>query len=205
MFYIKKMMPFDLKDVMKISSEQFGEKGWSKTLFLDDLNKEFKFAYVLKTEKSKNQNQEKTVENQKQGEITEKQIQAERQAENGKIQEQEANEKSQKQETQNQEKGEIVAFIVFLQTEGESGLEFNITNLAVQEKYKRLGNATFLINFVKQFSKQQKVKKIWLEVNENNLPAINLYKKLGFRIDYIRKNYYSNGENAFIMSLELAE
>lgn len=152
------MTLFDLKDVIKISEEQFGEKGWSKPLFLDDLNKEFKFAYVLKTEKSKVQEKEK-----------------------------------------------IVAFIIFLQTEGESGLEVNITNLAVQEKYKRLGNATFLINFMKQFSKQKKVKKVWLEVNENNLPAINLYKKSGFKTDYIRKSYYSNGENALIMSFELTE
>lgn len=143
----------DIEDVLNISAEQFGGKGWGKSLFSDDLNKQFKYAYVLKQEIT---NKEKTI-----------------------------------------------AFIIFMQTEGETGLEYNITNLAIGEKYKKLGYATSLLGFVKDFSKRNNIKKIWLEVRESNLPAIKLYKKSGFKTDYIRKNYYPNGENACVMSFDV--
>lgn len=98
---------------------------------------------------------------------------------------------------------EILGFIIFMLTEGEAGQEFNITNLAIQQNFKKMGHATALINFVKEFSQQQQIKKIWLEVCESNLPAINLYKKNGFQTDYIRKSYYPNGKSAYIMSFKV--
>lgn len=49
--------------------------------------------------------------------------------------------------------------------------------------------------------KELKYSSITLEVNENNLPAKNLYLKYGFKILGIRKHYYSTGDNAIIMTL----
>ena len=43
---------------------------------------------------------------------------------------------------------------------------------------------------------------ISLEVNKNNEIAINLYKKLGFKVVTERKNYY-NGEDAYLMIREV--
>lgn len=40
-----------------------------------------------------------------------------------------------------------------------------------------------------------------LEVSENNIAAINLYKKNNFKEITRRKNYYSDGSNAIIMQL----
>ena len=44
----------------------------------------------------------------------------------------------------------------------------------------------------------EKEKPITLEVNENNLPAISLYKKYGFKEVAKRKGYYS-GIDAILM------
>lgn len=46
------------------------------------------------------------------------------------------------------------------------------------------------------------VKKVFLEVRENNLPAIGAYKKFGFNQISVRKKYYSDGENALVMLKE---
>ena len=46
----------------------------------------------------------------------------------------------------------------------------------------------------------QNFKSITLEVNENNLPAINLYSKFLFKKLGIRKKYYNNKDNAIIMT-----
>ena len=43
---------------------------------------------------------------------------------------------------------------------------------------------------------------ISLEVNINNIKAINLYKKYNFKQASIRKNYY-NGEDAYLMIREV--
>ncbi len=46
-------------------------------------------------------------------------------------------------------------------------------------------------------------KSVFLEVRESNLPAISLYKKLGFTEYTIRRNYYDNPtENAIMMRTE---
>lgn len=41
---------------------------------------------------------------------------------------------------------------------------------------------------------------ITLEVNEENKSAINLYKKYGFQTIGIRKKYYNNKFDAYIMT-----
>ena len=42
-----------------------------------------------------------------------------------------------------------------------------------------------------------------LEVRESNLAAISLYNKFDFKEISIRKNYYSNGENAKVLIKEM--
>jgi ribosomal-protein-alanine N-acetyltransferase len=44
-------------------------------------------------------------------------------------------------------------------------------------------------------------KDIILEVRKDNENAISLYKKYGFQVINIRKNYYKDGEDAFIMQI----
>ena len=46
-------------------------------------------------------------------------------------------------------------------------------------------------------------KKACLEVRAGNVSAIDLYRKFGFTDDCIRRAYYSNGEDALLMSCSL--
>jgi ribosomal-protein-alanine N-acetyltransferase len=46
-------------------------------------------------------------------------------------------------------------------------------------------------------------KQAFLEVRVSNMPAISLYKKLGFKVTRTIHGYYSDGEDAYVMSKEL--
>ena len=73
----------------------------------------------------------------------------------------------------------------------------NILLVATENNSKKQGFSTELISNLKSLNK-----KIWLEVKESNLPAQNLYAKCGFEKKYVRKKYYSDGENAVVMVKE---
>ena len=49
------------------------------------------------------------------------------------------------------------------------------------------------------------MRKVRLEVRVSNKAAINLYKKHGFKIVYAIKNFYLNGEDAYVMMKNLNE
>ena len=67
-----------------------------------------------------------------------------------------------------------------------------------------MGIATSLLNHLVETSLSNNMKEIWLEVSTKNTPAINLYKKFGFEVMGIRKNYYQKlGEDAYNMKKEL--
>ncbi|MEM4138682.1 MAG: GNAT family N-acetyltransferase, partial [Sulfolobaceae archaeon] len=44
---------------------------------------------------------------------------------------------------------------------------------------------------------------VFLEVRVSNVPAISLYKKLGFREVKVLRYYYADGEDAYLMAREL--
>ena len=79
----------------------------------------------------------------------------------------------------------------------------DIMNIAVRKDFRRLNIGSMLLENLILISKNAGCKKIMLEVNEKNLPAIHLYKKYGFKQISIRKKYYNNQENAIIMELSL--
>lgn len=65
----------------------------------------------------------------------------------------------------------------------------DILNIAVECKYQRQGIATKMIDYL---TKIEGIEKIMLEVRESNEKAINLYKKLGFKLVRTIKNYYGS-------------
>ena len=76
----------------------------------------------------------------------------------------------------------------------------DIIRVAVLPEYRRQGIAEKLL--LKSFEVNE-TDAIFLDVRESNLPAINLYKLLGFVDTGIRKDYYSNPtENAVLMKKE---
>lgn len=92
--------------------------------------------------------------------------------------------------------GNIVGYIIGLIRLGGLG---HIVSLAVDPKERRKGYGTLLLNTILEKFKKLKVHKVRLEVRVSNTAAINLYKKHGFKIARIIKNFYLNGEDAYVM------
>ena len=71
-----------------------------------------------------------------------------------------------------------------------------IEYIIVDSKYRRLGIATKLLNYLE--TNNENIDNITLEVRESNNNAIEFYKKSGFKEVTYRKNYYKN-ENGILM------
>ena len=79
--------------------------------------------------------------------------------------------------------------------------EIHLYDVAVDPKFRRQGFAQALIEELTL----QPCTAILLEVRESNQAALQLYRKCGFAVDGIRKNYYSAPvENAVLMSRKLS-
>lgn len=77
----------------------------------------------------------------------------------------------------------------------------HLNDIVVRKKYRNLGiGSIFLEHLINISSKIEGVTSITLEVSNKNLPAQKLYLKYGFKELGIRKNYYSQNENAIIMT-----
>ncbi|MBU1144422.1 MAG: ribosomal protein S18-alanine N-acetyltransferase [Firmicutes bacterium] len=74
-----------------------------------------------------------------------------------------------------------------------------ILNLYVLPKYQEHGFGKKFIEFAIDYMKSFNVKELTLEVRPSNERAIILYKNYGFTQVAIRRNYYDNGEDAFLM------
>ena len=71
----------------------------------------------------------------------------------------------------------------------------DIMNLFVNEENRKQGIATALMN---EMINEEDYSRIMLEVNENNITAIRLYNKLGFKEISLRERYYGE-DTAIIM------
>lgn len=84
--------------------------------------------------------------------------------------------------------------------------EGHITNVAVHEDYRGQKIGDQLIKELVQVCKNNKIISMTLEVRASNVVAQNLYKKYGFKMAGIRKEYYSNNkEDAIIMWNDIKE
>ena len=81
--------------------------------------------------------------------------------------------------------------------------EAEIISIGVAPIVRRTGTATALLQIVEYDVKQNGVKTIFLEVDVQNTPAIELYKKQGYSIVGTRPHYYENGNDAIIMKKEI--
>lgn len=89
---------------------------------------------------------------------------------------------------------EITAFIITRQI---SSTEVEILDIGTSPQNRTSGLAKQLIKSLYNYAK------IYLEVDEGNITAINLYKKLGFEVTGIRKNYYKNkGHQSNALNME---
>lgn len=84
-----------------------------------------------------------------------------------------------------------------------TGTDYSIISVAVDPKYRKKGIAIRLLNRLVQDAKKKEIYSVSLEVSEKNIPAISLYKKVGFITTNVRKSYYKNNTSAYIMWLYL--
>lgn len=75
--------------------------------------------------------------------------------------------------------------------------EFHIANIAIHPDYQGKGFGSYLLKEV--LRKAVGLDYAILEVRESNLKAIRLYEKFGFEKIFVRRRYYSNGDDAIIM------
>jgi len=79
----------------------------------------------------------------------------------------------------------------------------HVISIAVLPHARRKGIGEALLRRAIESVKRRGVKEVYLEVRVSNTPAINLYHKLGFKIAKRVPKYYADGEDAYVMSLQL--
>jgi ribosomal-protein-alanine N-acetyltransferase len=85
------------------------------------------------------------------------------------------------------------------------GEDADIQTIAITTESQRKGYGEQLIITALNFLSKHGIKKVFLEVEVNNSPAISMYQKLGFQNLTIRLNYYGPGKNAQTMVLDLKD
>ena len=79
-----------------------------------------------------------------------------------------------------------------------------LIQIEVLENYRNQKIASKLLTYMIEDCRKNHIENITLEVKITNQPAINLYKKFGFKEVAIRKRYYQ-GIDAILMEKEMIE
>lgn len=109
-----------------------------------------------------------------------------------------------------EENDEVIGYIMCRVEVGLSNLGFSgivkkghVVSVAVLPEHRRKGVGNSLITQAAEAMKRYSAKQCYLEVRGTNQEAIILYKKLGFEITRTIHGYYADGEDAFVMTLNL--
>lgn len=93
----------------------------------------------------------------------------------------------------------VIGYIIFWLIMDEG----HILNIAIHPEYRNKGFGSLLIKFSLDYLLKNSGRIMTLEVRKSNIQAIALYRKFGFRVVGIRKNYYiSDREDALVMERE---
>lgn len=95
--------------------------------------------------------------------------------------------------------GKVVGYIALM----DLGKDAKIISFAVKKEFRRKGIGTKLLKTAIERCKQRGKERILLEVRVSNTVAQRLYKKNGFKIVDVIPNYYNDGEDAYLMALDL--
>lgn len=109
-----------------------------------------------------------------------------------------------------QENGEIVGYAMCRIERNIPSFRFmgltkkgHLISIAVLPKYQHQGIGQALMQEIMKAMVGYEAKECYLEVRVTNTPAISLYKKLGFQIARTLHNYYTDGEDAYLVSRKL--
>lgn len=98
-----------------------------------------------------------------------------------------------------EEKGKVVGFLLCRCIFDEAELLV----IGVTEEFRHYGYGTELVDLLTRRLMISGIDKVFLEVDTQNLPAINLYENQGYKIIGRRKNYYEGKRDAYVMELKL--
>ena len=85
--------------------------------------------------------------------------------------------------------GETLAGVCGLVTSFDEG---EVLNVSVKKQYRKQGIALQMLQHLMQEAEGMGIQHFTLEVREGNVPARQLYEKLGFVCEGIRPNFYRN-------------
>ena len=90
---------------------------------------------------------------------------------------------------------DVAGFIIDMRHKNE----ISLLNIAIHKYLQGMGHG---LKMLKKYIKNLPGKcSIYLEVNKNNIKALNMYAKLNFEKVSIRKSYYTDGSDAINMQL----
>lgn len=84
--------------------------------------------------------------------------------------------------------------------------EMHLLNITVAPEHQGRGHALYMLDALRQLTRELGLGSLWLEVRVSNTRARALYERYGFRQVGLRKGYYPAAnhrrEDAIVMSLE---
>lgn len=98
-----------------------------------------------------------------------------------------------------EEQGKIVGYAIGRPKNGSG----EIVSIAVGTDWQGRGVGQTLANSLINHFKELGFKKVFLHVRTGNQVAISFYQRLGFKTIKTIANYYSNGDNAYLMGKEI--
>ena len=80
----------------------------------------------------------------------------------------------------------------------------HVVSIAVMNEHRSKGFGSALVNESIKGVKIRQCSELYFEVRCSNNDAVRLYEKLGFSITQRLKAYYRDGEDAYVMAIDLA-
>ncbi|XP_027172364.1 N-alpha-acetyltransferase 11 [Coffea eugenioides] len=97
------------------------------------------------------------------------------------------------------EDGDVAGYVMY---SWPSSISASITKLAVKENHRGRGLGEALLEEAIHKCRTRKIQRVSLHVDPERTAAMNLYKKLGFKVDTLVEGYYSPDRNAYRMYLD---
>ena len=83
--------------------------------------------------------------------------------------------------------------------------EVQINYFSIKQKFRRKGYGSYLMTYLVKDCERLNIKKLILEVSENNLIAEVFYRKFNFFTVGRRKNYYKDGTDAILKEKKIVK
>lgn len=109
-----------------------------------------------------------------------------------------------------EENEEVVGYIMCRIETGTPSLKLwgimkkgHVISIAVLPEHQRKGVGCALMQEAMKAMVNYKAKECYLEVRTTNVSAVNLYRKMEFEVARTMRNYYADGEDAYMMARKL--